>query len=576
MKRNKTILFYWVLFMVPTLLIAAGAYTLLSHEQERIHASAKASLVQRMQAVCDTLHITIEAVQDNLEQSLLDIDPGNIEKELIRWEKTNPLVRNAFVYHPSGRLLYPDSLVLDYERRRFVTRYESLFSGRVKFEQDQTAFSDVSGGGDLPANRFMADSKPKKRKKSVRQKLLDLSRSSKKEKAPLQSAAQAVDKEPAKYVGKKGWLPWFSENQLFILGWVQPYENNSIYGIELEWVTLLSRLVVDLPKQMEKGAVLVLRDGSGNSMHQIGRRVPLKDEKAAAMITVSPLLPHWQMALFIDEKEFGASKGFMTLSVIVLAIFLVAIISAGTLLTRITLKNMKDARQKTSFVSSVSHELKTPLTSIRMYAELLLSKRVKDENKTETYLSVIVNESQRLTRLINNVLDFARLEQGRKTYQSTPLALDQFLTEMIDIHQIRISEKNLQIRTDMPEPMGKDDYRVTTDRDALEQVFLNLLDNALKYAASGRYILFVLENDDAYINLKICDDGPGIPVAHRKMIFEKFHRADDSLTSKEPGSGLGLSIARQILHDLGGDLIFEPMPGNGSCFTARIKKDDPE
>jgi signal transduction histidine kinase len=240
------------------------------------------------------------------------------------------------------------------------------------------------------------------------------------------------------------------------------------------------------------------------------------------------------------------------------------------LLTRMTLQNMKDARQKTSFVSSVSHELKTPLTSIRMYAELLLSKRIKDENKTQTYLSVIVNESGRLTRLINNVLDFGKLEQGKKTYHYTSFEMDRFVYQMINAHSIRIKAEGIEIITQVEQG----DYEVTTDRDALEQVFLNLLDNSLKYAGNGKFIKFVLDKEDAFILLKICDDGPGIPKAQQEKIFEKFHRVDNSLTSKQPGSGLGLSIAKQILGDLKGDLLFEPMPGNGSCFTARIKHHD--
>jgi len=204
-------------------------------------------------------------------------------------------------------------------------------------------------------------------------------------------------------------------------------------------------------------------------------------------------------------------------------------------LTRMTLQNMKDARQKTSFVSSVSHELKTPLTSIRMYAELLLSKRIKDANKIQTYLSVIVSESERLTRLINNVLAFGKLEQGKKTYHLTIFEMDRLLDQMIQSHSIRIENQGIEIILQIEEG----NYKVKTDRDAIEQVILNLVDNALKYADKGKFI-----------------------------------KVDNSLTTKQPGSGLGLSIARQILRDLEGDLFFEPMPGSGSCFTARIKNHD--
>ncbi len=245
---------------------------------------------------------------------------------------------------------------------------------------------------------------------------------------------------------------------------------------------------------------------------------------------------------------------------------MVAIVSGGMLLARLSLANIKDAQQKTSFVASVSHELKTPLTSIRMYAELLLSKRVKDQKKAQSYLWVIVNESQRLTRLINNVLDFGKLEQGKKTYHPREMDISELLVQIIDAHSIRIKEQGLSIITDI-EP---DNYIMQTDPDALEQVVLNLLDNAIKYAGTGKFVKFVLHRDKIAVILKICDDGPGIPKAQQGLIFNKFHRVDDSLTASQPGSGLGLSIARQIVQDLNGELSFEPMPENGSCFVVKL------
>lgn len=576
MRKKRTIILFWALFSVPTLIIAGFAYTLLSHEQERINSSAVRALSQRAQAVAETIHLTIETVQNNLEQSLFDIDQDRLEDELMLWEQTNPLVRNAFIYRPGKNLEYPSQGPGTFEKRRFLARYESFFSGRVKFDVNQAVETDKAVAA-VPSGkiaRYTRPAKPVEKKKSSRQKLVDLSRSFKKDQAVLQAAS--VDSEAGgKYIHKSGWIPWFSENQLFILGWVQEYENSSIYGIEIEWVTLLSRLVVDLPRLDDKNVAMVLMDGNTHIIHQMGQMKLSDNGKPEVVIPVSSLLPHWQIAVFVDNKGFGSGgQGFFILSMILLGTFIVSIVSGGLLLTRMTLMNIKDAHEKTSFVSSVSHELKTPLTSIRMYAELLSSKRVKDENKTQNYLSVIVNESQRLTRLINNVLDFGRLEQGKKTYQHQVVDVCLFLSEMIKAHSIRICEKGLEIRTNIIEPGNENSYLIKTDRDALEQVFLNLLDNALKYAGTGKFIRFVLEHNDSYVEMKICDDGPGIPKAQRDMIFKKFYRADDSLTAKEPGSGLGLSIARQILRDLGGDLIFEPVPGNGSCFTARIKNHD--
>ena len=570
MTSKRSIIIFWALFLVPTLIIAGIAFRLLAHEQDRINRSAIRVLSERVKNISETIHLTVEAVQENLTQSLLGIDQDNLQKTLVEWEETNPLVRNVFIYKNPRDLEYPvRGMESTLEERRFIFRYDSLFSGRMKFDFNEDPSKDeskIKGTAASYSGSRTDDSVLKKPTKSSRQKLVALARVA--QKAPGSEQQAFFSGEPAQVlIEKAGWIPWFSENRLCILGWVQKYENGPVYGIELELMALLSRLVVDFPKLLEKGAALVLMDGNGDFMHQSGKWVADPKEKPVAIVSISTLLPHWQIAVFIDEKDFGATRGFLIVSVILLGIFIAAIISGGILLTRETLQNMKDARQKTSFVSSVSHELKTPLTSIRMYAELLLSKRIKDKNKTQTYLSVIVNESGRLTRLINNVLDFGKLEQGKKKYRFTTFEMDELLEQMIHAHSIRIENQGIKIIQEVE----KGDYKVKTDPDAIEQVILNLIDNALKYAGKGKFIKFVLEKDDSFIILKICDDGPGIPKAQREAVFEKFYRVDNSLTSQQPGSGLGLSIARQILTDLKGDLFFEPMPKNGSCFTIRIK-----
>jgi len=573
MTSKKSIIIFWALFLVPTLVIAIIAFKLLSHEQERISKSALDALSERATIISETIHLTIQAVQDNLTQSLLVLDQGKLKKKLIEWEETNPLVRNVFVYKKDKNLEYPvRGLESTLEQRLFIARYDSLFSGRTKFDFNEDPLRDepkISGVADSYSSLGKNDSLTKQQTGSSRQKLVALSRVA--QKAPdLDEQTIFSEAKERQYIIQSAWIPWFSENNLYILGWVQKFKNGPKYGVELELMTLLSRLVVDFPKLSEKGAALVLMDGNGNFMHQSGKWAANPEDRPVDVISISSLLPHWQIAVFVDAKGFGTTRGFLYVTATLLGVFIVAIISGGLLLTRLTLQNMKDARQKTSFVSSVSHELKTPLTSIRMYAELLLSKRIKDENKIQTYLSVIVNESGRLTRLINNVLDFGKLEQGKKTYQMSNFELDQFLLQIIEAHSIRIENQDLEIITQVEQ--GK--YLVRTDKDAIEQVVLNLLDNALKYAGKGKFIKFILKEEDFYILLKICDDGPGIPSTQQELIFEKFHRVDNSLTSKQSGSGLGLSIARQILRDLKGDLFFEPVPGNGSCFTARIKHDD--
>jgi len=573
MINKRSIVLFWALFLVPTFLVAGIAFRLLSHEQERINTSALRGYSERAATISEIVHLTVEAVQENLTQSLMALEQDQLLSRLLEWEKTNPLVRNVFVYRKGSGLDYPvRGTESTSEERQFIARYDSFFSGRTDFDFNKNSSMPESVTG------YSVDSQEGSKKdyagfkhqaQSSRQKLVALSRVEPNSMSPG-SRPVFSEEQASRLVEKSGWIPWFSENRLCLLGWVQKVEKGWVYGIEMELMALLSRLVIDFPEVEQKGVSLVLMDGSGNFMHQSGNGRVDPGDTPAAVVFISDLLPHWRIAVFMDEIGFSTTRGFLYVSVILLGIFVAAIVSGGILLTRLTFQTMKTARQKTSFVSSVSHELKTPLTSIRMYAELLTSGRVEDPSKTQTYLSIIVSETGRLTRLINNVLDFSKLEQGKKTYRYKIFEMDRFLSRIIKTHSIRIQNKGLEIITRI-EAAG---FTVRTDPDAMEQVVLNLIDNALKYAGGGKFIKFVLKKSDGFIILSISDDGPGIPRAQQERIFEKFYRADNSLTSTQPGSGLGLSIARQILRDLEGDLCLEHASGNGSCFTARIKHHD--
>ena len=256
----------------------------------------------------------------------------------------------------------------------------------------------------------------------------------------------------------------------------------------------------------------------------------------------------------------------MLIGSLLTASFVIAILLGGSLLLWQAVQNHRDARQKTSFVSNVSHELKTPLTTIRMYAELLGEGKIDSVQKQQSYLQTIIRESQRLARLVNNILDFSRLEQGHKTFNCSDIELTELIKEILQRQSLRLDEAGLklikQIKTG-PLP-------VHSDRDAIEQILLNLIDNAIKYAAKGGELIIALKGDTEKTHLTLTDRGPGIPEAQRQKIFEKFHRLDSSLTSSQPGAGLGLSIARQLARGLGGDLTCKSAETGGTSFCLTL------
>ncbi len=575
--RKRSIILYWLLLLVPTILIGTAAFQLLRHEQERIDQQARFSAQERAQAIGDTFQLTVGAIEDELTGALYRIPADSLTETLSAWARHNPLVRNAFVWSPKSGLLSPQpGPSATTEERRFISRYAALLTGRIPWKRDESESVNAPASALIESKQETGALETGEKKetsslvqnirkfKSGRQQLVQMAQ------GDLSSYGRTAQDSEQGFPEQAGWIPWFAETSLFILGWVQKGPGSLVYGVELEVMTLLSRLIAVFPSPVSvpKGLVYALMDGNGKILHQAGETVLESGSRPDLTVPLAPNLPHWQMAVYFTDGSMAAQsgKGFIVLTGLLLAIFVVAIVLGGSLLLWQAHRNMTDARQKTSFVSNVSHELKTPLTSIRMYAELLAEGRIKNPEKKKHYLEVIVVESQRLTRLVNNVLHFSRLEQGRKKYHIDEIDVVKFLLEILEAHKLRFQEAGLELKIDVPDNA----IVVRTDRDAIEQVVLNLMDNALKYAAEGKDLLIRLEVCNGFCELQLMDRGPGVPSTHRAKIFEKFQRMDDSLTTRKPGSGLGLSIARRLMRDLGGDLIYRSRKEGGSCFVVLI------
>ena len=240
----------------------------------------------------------------------------------------------------------------------------------------------------------------------------------------------------------------------------------------------------------------------------------------------------------------------------------------GRALLREARRTEEEAAQKTSFVANVSHELRTPLTTIRLYAELLHQGRVTDRDRQIEYLATIGRESERLGRLVNDVLDFSRLEQGQKQFTKTQLDLGAEIAGMVSMQTPSLEAAGLEVELTTP----ADPLVLETDRDAIQQIVLNLLDNVAKYAADGREVsITVVRRSPRGAEITVADRGPGVPAALRQAVFERFRRLDESLTATRSGAGLGLSIARALARGLGGDLECRSRSGGGAEFVLLLK-----
>jgi signal transduction histidine kinase len=224
-------------------------------------------------------------------------------------------------------------------------------------------------------------------------------------------------------------------------------------------------------------------------------------------------------------------------------------------------------RLKDDFISTVTHELRTPLTSIRAFSEILNDNPRLEDGQRAKFLGIIIKESERLTRLINQVLDLAKIESGNAEWHSSEIDMREVVEDSITAVSQLVKDKNIELEVNMPQQVPT----VVADRDRLMQVMLNLLSNAAKFCdrPDGR-IMVTLSRHNHLLRVDVADNGVGISEVDQQVIFDKFRQVGDMLTQKPKGSGLGLAISRQIIDHFGGRLWVESRLGQGSLFSFTI------
>jgi len=249
-----------------------------------------------------------------------------------------------------------------------------------------------------------------------------------------------------------------------------------------------------------------------------------------------------------------------------LALVLGVALFGGYLLLRDVNRDVRMTEVRSQFVASVSHELKTPLTAIRMFAETLAMGRSRDEQTKSEYLETIVNESERLARLVDNVLDFSKIEQGKKIYRLRPVRLEDIAGSAVRAMQFPLAQQGFHLRYSVEEDMPE----LQADPDAIQQAILNLLTNAMKYSGDSREIDLRLFARDGNAVIEVVDRGLGLTPDERKRVFEKFYRAPSHESHSIAGTGLGLTLVAHIANGHGGRVEVESAPGEGSTFCILI------
>jgi len=264
-----------------------------------------------------------------------------------------------------------------------------------------------------------------------------------------------------------------------------------------------------------------------------------------------------------EDDPLGAWSFRRSFYLLAMALVIALTLFGAYLLWRDVRRDLKLAEIRSQFVSSVSHELKTPLTSIRMFAETLRLRPAGDPTARQEYLDTIIKESERLSRLLNNVLDFSKIEQGKKVYRPAPASLPEIIQETTRALEYPLKQLGLALNVECEEGLPE----VRVDRDGLEQALMNLLTNAMKYSGDSREIGLRLLKQGTWAVIKVIDRGVGIDPAEHRRIFGKFYRVASPENDRLPGTGLGLSLVSHFAKAHQGRVEVESSPGRGSTFS---------
>lgn len=399
--------------------------------------------------------------------------------------------------------------------------------------------------------------------------------------------------------GTDGMLARFLQNKLKLMFWHRlSREPDLIFGAQLNLNRVIDGLreLVQADPDLRDEICIALLDDNAKPVVISREKFQANWKRPFVATEIGDALPHWEIAAYLinpAKLTQAAHTTKLTLGLLI-AVLLLAIGIGSWLIVRSLSLELRLARQKTDFVSNVSHELKTPLTSIRMFSELLAEGRVTDATKQRSYLNIITAEAARLTRLINNVLDFSRMESGEKKYNFQPCDLTEVVRATAETFRPHLEASGFNFECEL----SSTPVSIRGDADALSQIIVNLLSNAEKYSVpperraparpvdddvsqEAEPVLDVPPKEIAlqltqkqsplpHAEIRVLDRGSGVPRGSEEKVFEKFYRAHDSLGSGIQGSGLGLTIARQIARAHGGDVVYEPREGGGSCFILRL------
>jgi signal transduction histidine kinase len=346
-----------------------------------------------------------------------------------------------------------------------------------------------------------------------------------------------------------------------------PEQQQEIWGFTLSTEKLVSDILQHalLRYVPDDNIPWAVKDREGNLL-LTSNRAP--SEPAAVQTYFADRFPEWTLEFYQQPANligtfFGLRRGIYSYMFLLIG----GILAFGLVLTIHTVSHeLELARMKSDLVSTISHEFKSPLAAIRQLAEMLHSGRLPSEERRQKYYDILLEQSERLSLLIDNVLNLARIEEGRKEFFYKESDLGTLIQEVVFSMQEQVGHEGFEIGFES----GKENVRAEVDRESLSHVLANLLDNAVKYSGDSRKIVVRLSAEDGHAVIEVCDTGVGIRKEEQERIFDRFYRCGDELTRTVRGTGLGLSLVKEIVEAHKGSVHVESEPGKGSAFSVRL------
>lgn len=543
MPRKYTVILA-LLVIVPLLAFFFLGMRLIEADQLRMRQQFDSLLDANLSGV----DRTVAAYFDKTQRKLLDADIDLSSTTSIRaFVRSQPLVEQILLLGDDGLPLYPSGADPYLQKMEQLIADRTFVRSRLR-EQIKRTNETISRLGGQPV-KVIIHAQDERSESEAGLNGPD---------SNANANGNLTYAEPTSQTEEYGWYTWYWGNGLQLMHWqVLDDHRTLIMGLSREhWIEGLTAVLPTTDPDSQNRTTpsqVRLLDADGEVVYFWGGAdLPTNATPAAMLHLSSPLRP-WQLQHFGLRKPFAESRSATLINLLGTGgLLFLGLLGLVLVLSREIGRQSREARQRVSFVNQVSHELKTPLTNIRMYADLLendLERIDPEDEKAQSHLAVITSESSRLSRLINNVLTFARTNRDVKAPLRRAHSVDQIIEQVLQQFGPSLRQLEIDVVLDLDAPQ-----QVLVDSDVLEQMLGNLISNVEKYAASGRHLRLASRHKNNVSTVTVSDAGPGISASFAKRIFSPFERASDQIVAAT-GTGIGLSITRRLAQRHGGDLM---------------------